>query len=231
MKTAKLTSLSILIPAYNDDKTIKEVVQQAYQIGKKYTKKLEIIICDDGSSDGTLKMIGNMLKDIPLRLIKHQRNLGYGQTIKELYLTAANDFVFTIPGDRQIRADVLAILLRKIDKLDLVVGMRKKRQDSFWRRGQSIIYNNLLKYLGKVSIHDVNSSKLLKKNILDKITLDYESAFVDAELCLKAQRRGFQVGEVMIPHYSDRHRKGGGASLKTVLPTIRDFLFFLVRKN
>lgn len=222
----KLSSLSILTQVYNNEKTIGQVLSEAIRIGEKYAKELEVLVVDDASSDDSLSIIKRYAKKYrQIKVIAHPKNLGFGKTIKESYEAARNDFIFTIPGDRQIRAEVLPILLRKIERLDLVIGRREKRQDSFWRKTQSLIYNSLLRYFGGLKIHDVNSSKLLKRRLLDKITLNCESAFVDAQLCLGAQRAGFKIGEVSIPHYPGKH-KGGGATLKTVLPTVKDLLLF-----
>lgn len=226
----KLSSLSILIQVYNNEETIGRVLEEAIETGKKYTKNLELIVVDDASQDDSLSVIREYAKRYrQIKIIAHPKNLGFGKTIKESYEKARNDFIFSIPGDRQIRADVLLILLRKITEFDLVSGRRKKRQDSFWRKMQSRIYNSLLRYFGGLKIHDVNSAKLWKRKLLDKITLNCESAFVDAELCFKAQRAGFKMGEVSIPHYPDKAGTGNGASLKTVLPVIKDLVLFFER--
>lgn len=223
----KLFSLSILIQVYNNENTIGQVLKEAIDTGKKYTKNLELIVVDDASRDNSLSIIKEYAKKYPeIKVIAHRQNLGFGKTIKESYEKAGNDFIFTIPGDRQIRADVLDILAGKIDEFDLIIGRREQRHDSLWRKTQSLIYNRLLRYFGGLKIHDVNSSKLLKRSLLDKITLNCESAFVDAELCIKIQRASFRVGEIIIPHYPDEYGSGGGASVKTVLPVIKDFLSF-----
>lgn len=225
-----LSSLSILIQVYNNQKTIGKVLQEAIAIGGKYTKSFELLVVDDASSDNSLSIINQYAKRYgQIKVIAHPNNLGFGKTIKESYEKASNDFIFTIPGDRQIRAEILPKLLEKMDKFDLVVGRREKRQDSFWRRMQSRIYNNILRFIFGLKVKDVNSSKLIRKKILENITLNSDSAFVDAELCLKAKRKGYRIGEAVIPHFPDESKGGGGAKLQTVLPVIKDLWLFWIK--
>ena len=218
--------LSILIPAYNVEDTINAVVTDAYAIGQKNAQTLEIIVIDDGSTDQTNKILRTLAVRIRnLKIINHNRNMGYGQTIKQLYVAGSNEWLFTLPGDNQYDAKELLALLPATKTADMILGLRRIRNDSPWRCFQSNIYNRLLNVLFGLTLHDVNTIRLMKKSVISSVTLTSTSAFVDAELAIRAKRAGFRITEIPITH-KERTQKGatGGNVLKTVIPTIIDMV-------
>lgn len=228
----KLSSLSIVIQVYNDEDTIGKVLDDALRVGKYYCRKLEILVVDDGSLDTSVEIIKKLQKRIPhIRLIAHKENKGFGETIKECYQEARYDYIFSLPGDRQIRSDVLRDLLTTIDVNDIVVGWRRDRHDSVIRAFQSQFYNRIIRLISRIPVHDVNSTKLIKKKVLKSIQLEATSAFVDGELLMKASRAGFTLGEIPIHHYPRENGVGGGGggSLKTILPAVADLVQFIGR--
>src|SRR3989344_5133299 len=91
----KLTSLSIIIPAYNDSETIGQVLTEAIYTGKTYSHTFEVIVSDDGSSDSTWETIQKVAqKYSQIKTLHHPKNMGFGNTIKHLYYAAKNECVF-----------------------------------------------------------------------------------------------------------------------------------------
>ncbi len=228
----KLSSLSILIPAYNVEETIETVVRDAYAVGKTVTSRLEILILNDASTDKTATVLDVLKKTIkPLRIITHQKNQGYGKTIKELYVSASHEWLFSLPGDHQFDAKELLKLIPHTAQTDMILGWRVNRYDPPIRLVQSRVYNTLLDLLFHTRLHDVNTIRLMRKQVIEKIRLKTNSAFVDAELAIKAKRAHFHLREVAIAH-RPRKTKGatGGKLLKTVLPTIVDIITFLPKR-
>ncbi len=110
---------------------------------------------------------------------------------------------------------------------DLIIGWRVNRRDPETRLRQSKIYNTLLKFFYGISIHDVNSIRLVKKQVIDSIDLSTRSAFVDAEMIIDAVRAGFRVAETTIAHKARTDEEGaGGGSLRTIIPTIIDMILY-----
>lgn len=223
-----MKSLSFLIPCYNDEATIAAQVIEARVIGKKLAIPFEIIVINDGSYDRTDHVLAELAKRMrELRVLTHTVNKGYGTTIKELYYEAKKEWLFTIPGDYQVKARELLKLMPH-RSADIILGWRTNRHDTEARQYQSIIYNTLIPLLFKTGTHDVNSVRLMKSRIIQSVTLRGSSAFTDAELIIKAKQQGYRIQEVPIGH---RHRHdssgtGGGGKLKVILPTIWEMLLF-----
>lgn len=226
-----LRSLSILIPAYNDGSSIQTVVEEAQLVAQKNALRYEIIVVNDASGDNTRVVLSRLAKRIKyLRVITHEVNLGYGATIKELYYAGIHEWLFTIPGDYQVGAKELAKLLPLASQSDMIIGWRTDRSDSQARKHQSKIYNSLLQLFLRMPVHDANSVRLMKRQVMQKIRLTSTSAFVDAELVLRAKKAGFDISEAEIIHRERaRGTQGGGGRLATILPTILDMILFFIK--
>jgi len=217
--------LSIIIPAYNDAGSIESVVREAGGMAERITPRAEILVVNDASRDSTGEILDKLATEIRgLRVIHHEVNRGFGWTIRELYLGARGDLVFSIPGDGQIRASQIHRMLPAAALADMVVGWREIRNDPGRRKRQSYVYNFLIRFLYRVTIGDVNSAKLIHRRVLDGMTLETKSAFVDAELCIRALRRGMTIRGVVIDHMPRQFGSGSGGKSKIILETIRDML-------
>lgn len=229
----KLSSLSFLIPAYNDETTIEKVVKEAVVVGQRVAKKFEIVVVNDGSTDATVSLArsylarlqGRTLRNAKGKLIVHVVNQGYGRTIKELYYVGRYDWLFTIPGDYQVGAKELEKLIPSSDSSDMILGWRVKRNDPANRLLSSWVYNTLLQLFFGVALHDVNSVRLMRRAMLKTITLTSHSAFVDAELVIRAKRLGYSVTEVPITHRARGDgQAGGGNQWRTMWGTVREMV-------
>lgn len=225
-----VSSISFLIPTYNDEKTIERAISEAERVGTLIAKRFEIIVINDASLDQTGLLLKKLIRKIPtLNVITHRVNQGYGRTIKELYSMGTGEWIFTIPGDYQVGAREILTLLPKTVHFDLIIGWRKKRIDPTARLVQSALYNRLLCLLFGLTIHDVNSVKLMKSHILNKLSLQSESAFVDAELIIDAKKKGFAVGEVQVAHRASV-AVGSGGSFQTIFPTLKEMIFYIMKQ-
>lgn len=104
-QAVKLKSVSLVIPAYNDETTVGKLILEADRLLKQSTPDYEIVVCNDGSSDGTLALLKRLAADnANIKLINHEVNRGFGETIKELYYAGSKELVFSLPGDFPVRA-------------------------------------------------------------------------------------------------------------------------------
>jgi glycosyltransferase involved in cell wall biosynthesis len=218
-----ITSISVIIPAYFDESTVGRLITDTDCLLKELSSDYEIIVTNDGSRDGTLKVLQDLSGKVPaLKIINHEVNKGFGATIRELYYAGSKDLVFSLPGDYQFAPKELVKMADGLRQHDLVVGWRVKRNDPPRRKFQSFIYNTMLRTAYGVSYKDVNSIKLFRRKILDTITLKSNTAFVDAEFCIRAGRAGFGIVEIPIDHLPRLSQGASGGKLSVIAETFSD---------
>jgi glycosyltransferase involved in cell wall biosynthesis len=216
-------SISIVIPAYNDQETIEKVVSEAIEVVSGLATDYEILVINDASRDDTGALLDQLAQaDKAIRVVHHETNRGYGATIAELYMGAKEDLVFSTPGDRQLRPKELLKMLPALNHYDIVIGRRKERQDPFIRKVYSFIYNSLIRILYGLKVRDINSIKLIKREILEHIHFEATSAFTDAELCIRAARLGYRVGEVNVEHLARAFGEASGGKFSVMWDTFVD---------
>lgn len=224
-KLKKSPSISLVIPTYNDSKSIYKLYRDSVSILKKISTNYEIIISDDCSQDDTFEILKNIKKlDKRVKIYRNLKNLGHGQNFKKLYYFATKDLIFLLPGNGQINPIQILKLLPHTKEYDMVIGLRQKGQMSIIRKLQTKIYNLLINLLYGLNLKDVDSIKLIRKSSLNQIELISKSAFTEAELCYKFVENGFKLVEVPITNIIGPSR--GGGKLKIILPTVFE-LFYL----
>lgn len=222
-----MDSLSFIIPAYNDAQTIETVLKRTIDVGNRLGVSYDVFVVNDKSTDTTGQILEHVTRRNPnIRVITHTKNAGYGRTIKELYQKADNTWLFSLPGDYQIEPGELVTLWGHRYEADMIIGWRSKRNDNPRRLRQSKIYNTILTFLFGLSIHDVNSVRLMRTSIMQSVRLTSSSAFVDAELVIRAGRAGFRIIEIPIAHRARAGMGASGGKLTTIIPTIRDMIRF-----
>lgn len=219
----KLDSLSLIIPAYNDETTVGRLIADADVLLKEVCSDYEIVVINDGSKDNTLAVLQQAATANPrIRLINHEVNRGFGETIKELYLSGSKELIFSLPGDYQYAPKELLPMVEGLRDHDFVIGLRVKRNDPPRRKLQSHVYNTMLRVIYGNRHTDVNSIKLFKRKILDKIQLRSSTAFVDAELVIRTEKAGFKVVEIPIEHLPRLSQGASGGKLSVILETFSD---------
>lgn len=215
--------ISVVIPAYNDQATIETVVSEAIEVVSGLATDYEIFVVNDASRDDTGALLNRLAQaDKAIRVVHHETNRGYGATIAELYMGAKGNLVFSTPGDRQLRPRELLKMLPVIRSFDIVIGRRKERQDPFIRKVYSFIYNSLIRILYGLKVQDINSIKLIKREVLEHIHFEATSAFTDAELCIRAARLGYRVGEVNVEHLARAYGEASGGKFNIMWDTFVD---------
>lgn len=221
----RLSSVSLVIPAYNDRETIGRLIDDGVALLSEVCEDYEVVLCNDGSRDDTLELITAKAAENPrIRILNHPVNKGYGATIKELYLAGRKDYIFSLPGDYQYAPKELVTMARGLDTHDFVIGWRVNRNDPPRRKLQSHMYNLMLRILYGNRHKDVNSIKLFKREILENIKLISDTPFVDAELCIRAEKAGYGVVEIPIEHLPRLYQGASGGKISVILETFSDLV-------
>ncbi len=194
---SSLKSLSILIPAYNEEENIKRVIRQALEDAGRFTKDFEIVIVDDGSFDSTGKIAEAIAKkNKHVRIIHHKTNQGLGQALQTGVRACKNDFIIYIEGDGQSLLKDQGKLLKKINESEIVLGYRHSRKDyTLFRKTLSYGYLLLLRIFFNLKFRDVNWSAAFQRKIFDSIEVKSSTPFFLAETVIKSLRYGFRVSE------------------------------------
>jgi glycosyltransferase involved in cell wall biosynthesis len=215
----------LIIPAYNDETTVGKLISDSEKVLQKFCPDYEIIVTNDGSKDGTLAVLKNCAEENPrIRIINHEVNQGYGATIRELYRSGSKDLIFSLPGDYQYAPKELLVMSQGLRNHDFVIGLRLHRSDPWRRKLQSHVYNLMLRMIYGHRHKDVNSIKLFRRSILERVDLHSQSAFVDAELCIRAEKRGYKVVEIPIEHLPRLSQGASGGKISVISQTFKDLV-------
>ena len=220
------TSLTFFFPAYNEAGNLTPVVEEALEVLPRFAEDLEILVVDDGSSDGTEAEGRALAAAHPrVRYIRHPENRGYGEAVRTGLTSAAKEAVFYTDGDRQFHIDELELLWPLLASADVVAGYRIKRADPAHRLFIAWTYNKLIRVLFRLRVHDVDCAfKLMRTDVARAVRPDSGGAFFSAEFLLRARHQGFQVVEVGVHHYPRVLGRPKGATPGVILRTMRDMM-------
>jgi len=228
----KKPSVTLSIPVYNDASSLKTLTEEISSFLDRHDSfEISILIIDDCSSDQTFDIANAFAGQNPnAQIIHHSENYGFGPTFKEAFYTPQSDWVFFLTGDNQFPVENLLRLQERMNDCNLIVGRRAVREDNWRRRMNSKIYNAVISLLARRKITDVNSTLLFRREILDKVELNSQSAFINAEFLLKAINSGYSFTEIDIIHKERLHGVGSGGKLNVIFPVIRDVLRYTFGK-
>ncbi|MGE0887488.1 MAG: glycosyltransferase family 2 protein [Blastocatellales bacterium] len=148
-------SVSIIIPAYNEELAINSVITELREMLRKHDIKAEVLVVDDGSTDGTARAA----KAAGARVIRHRANRGYGASLKTGISAATYDLVGIIDADGTYPSKYLPMMLDELEYADMVVGARTGQNVHIplVRRPAKWVLKHLANYVASARIPDLNS--------------------------------------------------------------------------
>jgi len=225
-----LGSISIFFPAFNDEQTIGELVRDALAILPTFTDDYEVLVINDGSTDGTASLLDNLSKqDAHVRPIHHEANRGYGGALQSGFANATKEFVFYTDGDGQYDVRELARLLPLMKPgVDVVNGYKSKRADSLHRVIIGKIYNRTARLLFRLPIRDVDCDfRLIRRESLIHIGEISTSGAACLEMIRKLNSNGAVFAEVEVSHYPRLHGHSQFFTFQSLMRTAYDFFGLL----
>ncbi|HXH20771.1 MAG TPA: glycosyltransferase family 2 protein [Dehalococcoidia bacterium] len=201
----RLSSVSAFFPCYNDANTIPGLVRTVEAALKRLTDDYEIIVVDDGSSDGSREVVRALMAEVPgLRLIEHEKNRGYGGALKSGFEHAEKDYVFYTDGDGQYDPSEIAALAREMRPgVDVVNGYKLSRQDPWYRQLIGSLYQHTTRVLFALPIRDVDCDfRLLRRSVFERVSLESSNGSICIELVRKLKDSGCRMVEVPVHHYA-----------------------------
>lgn len=204
--------LSIIMPVYNERDTLREILDLVRAVDLGLTK--EIIIVDDGSTDGT-KEILQQLKDIPeVNVLFHQQNMGKGAAIRTALGHVSGDFVIIQDADLEYDPEDYKKLLVPVlkDKAEVVYGSRftgERRNMFFWHYLGNRFLSLITNILYNTTLSDMETCyKLFKRQALDGISITSNRFNFEPEITSKILRKGIRIYEVPISYTGREFSEG-----------------------
>ncbi len=217
-------SISVFFPCYNEQDNITRVVEQALTVLEKLDVDFEVIIVDDGSSDGTGQIADSCAaRNGRVKAVHHRANLGYGAALQSGFKAATKELVFYTDGDGQFDINEMPPLLPLMERYDIVSCYRLNRQDNLIRKINGWCWTKLVCLLFGMKIRDIDCAfKLYKRQIFDNIKVLSAGALVDTEILARAVRKGYCVTQKGVHHYPRTAGAQTGANLRVILRAFKE---------
>jgi len=235
MTTKETPFISFIIPVYNEEQNIGEVLKDLHTVLYAHPEwNWEVVVIEDGSSDRTREVINQELKKYPhTRLILHEKNQGYTRSLKDGMAKARGKFMMYIGSDEEFDCSELPSFATPLlkNEADLVLGVRWQRNAyKLFRFFISIVYIFLLNYLFKLRINDYNWSQAWSREIIERINLTSKSLFVLPEIIIKAHDLKYRIKEVPSNHRGRQYGKSS-VNLRIMGYAFFEALRFWVLRN
>jgi len=208
-----MTMLSVVIPAYNEEKGIIEIMERVLTIREGLKKagidEMELLVVNDGSRDRTAEVAGEVAdRNIGVRIISHPRNRGYGAALKTGFAQAKGDLVGFLDADGTYPPEYFPQLCQAaLNGAELVIGSRMAGAESQMpatRRLGNVIFATLLSILGWQRVTDSASGmRVFRKETLARLSPLPDGLNLTPVMSTRAVHEGIKMVEVAIP-YSER---------------------------
>lgn len=214
--------LSLVIPVYNEEESLKILHGEIEAVARREGFEVEIVFVDDGSRDGSWKVIAELAQQSPkVRGLRFRRNFGKAAALSAGFRAARGGIILTLDADLQDDPNEIPRFLatlahgqetsihRHLGALDVVSGWKKTRHDPWHKVFPSRVFNGMVSWLTGVRLHDHNCGmKCYRAEVLKEVKLYGE---LHRFIPVLASARGFRVGELEINHRARRfgHSKYG----------------------
>ena len=227
--TSPLPELSLVLPVHNEAENIRWLLPHLATTLPALALRYEVVVVDDGSTDGSGALATSLAKDLglDLRIVRHEQKSGYGATVGDGLRAAALGYVAFTDSDGQFEVADFALLVPLLANADLVGGWREERQDAAMRSVVSWVFNTLILILYRLPYRDIDCAmKVMRREVLDSMELRARSALINTELYYKARHAGWRIAQCPVPHHPRRAGRRSGARPRAILRAVKELIVF-----
>jgi glycosyltransferase involved in cell wall biosynthesis len=214
--------VSVIIPAYNEEKAIGNVIEETIQIMDSLGLPYEIIVVDDGSTDRTREVASRY----KVRVLSNARNRGKGYALRRGFQHAQGDIIVTIDADGSHKPKEIPDLINPLSNgIDIVAGSRflgdgKDHTSKLHLLGNHLINATIMVLTRKLVTDSQTGLRAFKREFLKKISLESCGYEIETEITVKGLKNGFKFQEIPI---SCRKRRYSVSKLRILSDGVRIF--------
>ncbi len=230
-------SISVFFPTYNEEGNIRNTVISARKVLEEISNNWEIIIINDGSTDNSLAISEELSKeDKRIRILSHQKNRGYGASLKSGFYNSKYPWICFTDSDGQFNFSEIKNFFskQKQENADLVIGYYLGRKVSLFTIITSKIWEVIVFLFFGMKVKDTDCGfKLVSKKVIDSIDKlkSERGAFISSELLIKAKKKGFKIAQVGVRHYPRKKGKGTGRDIRVIMKSFIDLIKLWIKLN
>ena len=220
MTASAMPPVSALLLVHNEAEVIEEVVRDIHREVLAKLPGSELVIAEDGSTDGTKEILARIVPGLPgARLVQGTERKGYTRAYKAALRACRNDLIFFSDSSGKHDAADFWRLAALIGEVDMVIGCKADRRDPFYRVAMSRVFNLLVsRYFGH-RFRDINSGfRLMRREAIAPV-LEEEwrmKHLINFEFTLRALGHGARIAEVPVRHSRRKHGPSRGLPLKKI---------------
>lgn len=202
---SKVPYLSLVIPAFNEEESIKELISKIDSVCLSNSFTYELIFINDGSTDKTAEIIEEHIQENnAIKIISFRRNFGKSAALSVGFKKAQGEIIITMDADLQDDPEEIVALVSKINEgYDLVSGWKKKRNDPIDKTLPSKVFNFITSYFSGIKLHDFNCGLKAYRNVVVKTIKVYGE--LHRFLPVLAFWQGFKVTEIPVEHHARKY--------------------------
>lgn len=206
-KNSKLIDLSIVIPLFNEDESLPELIEWISRVNRSHGFSYEIVLVDDGSTDSSWQVIQALSKTHPIKALRFGQNNGKSAALNTGFRNTSGEVVITMDADLQDSPDEIPELYNMIKSgQHLVSGWKKKRHDPISKTLPSKFFNRLTRIISDIKLHDFNCGLKAYDSRLVKTLEIYGEQH--RYIPVIAKRNGFgKITEKVVEHRARKYGK------------------------